>query len=119
MPPLTPTQRRNYIATARRMQPLEELLRKARKAQRRGWRTTFAGVEGADLTFAQDWRLCNRGSFRETFRVTYCSLCSTFAPMGFPVKHKARCSASLIDDGPYPGWSRSGIVKTIASSRAA
>lgn len=114
---LTPAQRRNYIATARRMQPLEELLRKAKKANRRGWKRVFAGVEGSDYVFAKDHRVRDRESFRQTFRITYCSLCSTFAKPGFPVNHSIRCSASLIDDGPYPGWAAAGVVKTIASSR--
>jgi hypothetical protein len=81
---LTPEQRRNYIATARRMQPLDELLRKAKKANRRGFKRVFAGVEGSDYVFAKDYRVRDLASFRKTFRITYCGLCGTFAKPGFP-----------------------------------
>lgn len=110
---MTTNQRRAYIDTARRCQPIDELLRKAKKAQRKGWRVCFAGEEGKDLVFSEDWRWDQRmrPQFNETFRLTYCSLCSTFAPVGEAVKHKPRCSANPIDDGPYPGWTAAGISK--------
>lgn len=114
---LTPDQRRAYIATARRTQPIAELLRKAKKATPRHFRRVLGGEEGKDLSFAESWRRDQRQTFRKTFKLTFCSLCSTFAPVGFPVQHTVRCSANPVDDGPYPGWAAAGITKTLASSR--
>jgi hypothetical protein len=106
---MTSEQRRAYIDTNRRCQPIDELFRKAKKAQRKGWRVCFAGTEGIDLGFAEDWRWRRKQNFSETFKRTYCSLCSTFAEQpGGIVMHKTRCSANPVDDGPYPGWSSSG-----------
>ena len=109
---MTPEQRRAYIDTRRRMQPIPELLRKAKKANRKGWRRTFAGVEGIDLAFAENWKWNaeQRPRFAQTFRLTFCNLCATFAPVGEPVQHKIRCSANAADDGPYPGWSAAGRI---------
>lgn len=107
----TPEQRRAYIATSRRMQPMEELYRKAMKAH--GLRSSsrpLRGMEGTDYTFARDWRWHaeHRAHFVQSFRLTYCNLCSQFAPVGQPVQHKTRCSANPLDDGPYPGWEAAG-----------
>ncbi len=105
----TPEQRRAYIATMRRMQPIDELKRKARKADRRSrW-----SAESVDLSLAESWQrdASRRAEFAETFRLTFCSLCSTFAPIEMPVRHKPRCSANPVDDGPYPGFHAAGIME--------
>jgi hypothetical protein len=108
----TPEERRAYIATARRSQPIDELYRKAMKAH--GLRSQYRplrGMEGTDYTFARSWRrdLKDKPHRVELFRLTFCSLCHSFAPVGEPVKHKTRCSANPLDDGPYPGWHASGV----------
>lgn len=103
----TAEERRAYIDTARRLQPLPELRRKALKANRRGFRRVLAGVEGADLSFAEWWHydLSQHQSFVRTFAVTFCGLCYQFAPeIGQPVPHTTRCRANPVDDGPYPGF---------------
>lgn len=100
-------QRRAYIDVARRLQPIEELRRKAIKANRKGFKCTFSGIEGADLSFAEWWRydLSKQHSFVETFKVTFCGLCHQFAPaIGAAIRHVTRCRANPVDDGPYPGF---------------
>ena len=106
----TADERRAYIDVRRRQQPIPELLRKAKKAQRRGWRYAFAGVEGADLSLAQWYTdgLLEKPRYVTSFRLTFCSLCGKFGPVGKPVNHSFRCIANPIDDGPYPGWHAAG-----------
>jgi hypothetical protein len=105
---LTLAQRRAYIDTSRRSQPIEELRRKATRAKRR-CRST---VEEADLTLAEshDWYRRNRPNYHV---INFCSNCSSFGGgawndatkrFALPVAHKSRCWFAA-DDGPYPGWS--------------
>lgn len=103
----SPAQRRAYIETARRSQPLAELARKAGKARRR---LRGPADERTDLLFGQCWRnLCAvRESFEEIFLVTSCSLCGRFAPAAEAVAHLPRCAANRVDDGPWPGWHAAG-----------
>lgn len=117
---MTAEQRRAYIETSRRSQPIAELLRKAKKAQRRGWRRTYSGAEGADLSLAQHWQQSERWRprFNQTFRITFCNLCWKFAPaVGEEVQHLVRCSANPVDDGPYPGWAAAGRPGHLAGAQ--
>lgn len=116
----TAEERRAYIDTARRLQPLPELRRKALKANRRGFKRVLAGVEGADLTSAEWWHyhLSKRPSFVRTFATTFCNLCGQFAPeIGQPVPHITRCHANLVDDGPYPGFAAARMTRAALSAK--
>jgi len=122
-PKLSEAQRRAYIDTSRRMQPIEELERKARKANRRGWKRTFAGIEGADLSLAKSYRWDFRhgeemraAASLSAWNTHFCGLCHQFGKgwnaetktYAEPVKHTLRCSMNPVDDGPYPGWAAAG-----------
>lgn len=108
-PALTPRQRRAFIDTARRSQPLAELLRKMRRAA--GLRRTRAGwPERIDVDLAEGWRYGGeqRPHYAAVFSITYCWLCSAMATPGATVEHRPRCPANPTDDGPYPGWAAAG-----------
>jgi hypothetical protein len=106
---LTKAQRRAYIDTQRRSQPVEELERKARKAISRRRRYP---PEQTDLTFARDWRWGLAHTWTDCGG--FCYLCHKFGvwagPLGYiaPPQHATRCRLSPIDDGPYPGWDAAG-----------
>lgn len=114
----TPEQRRAYIDTARRLQPLRELERKARKAMRRLGRKRGVNVstEGADLTLASHWRW-RRDYFADaTQPEKFCWNCHQFGRMPWneetrsysgPIEHAINCIFSP-DNGPYPGWHAAG-----------
>lgn len=110
---LTTAQRRAYIDTSRRSQPLAELARKAAKAKRRRWNTW----EATDLFFAES--VARDEAARAKFWIGYfcpinfCSLCSEFGRGPWseqtkryerPIVHKPRCEYGS-DHAPYPGWS--------------
>lgn len=108
----TPEQRRAYIDTSRRSQPLAELQRKAAKAARR---RPYSTMEQADLPSVYD-----SAEHRERFlaRATdpggFCYLCHQLGIWDSEAKrythgpiHKPRCTFAP-DDGPYPGWAAAG-----------
>ena len=112
-PATTADQRRAYIDTRRRMQPIAELERKARKSISRRRRYT---PETSDLTLAQNWRWGLE--FIKTAHPPggFCYLCHRFGvwegehPGGHYVAgpmHTTRCGFAP-DDGPYPGWAAAG-----------
>jgi hypothetical protein len=109
----TAAQRRAYIDTSRRSQPIHELARKAAKAKRRYLNTW----EATDLFFAKS--VARDEAAREKFWIGYfcpinfCSLCGEFGrgPWNEQTKryernivHKPRCEYGN-DHAPYPGWS--------------
>ena len=105
---LSREQRRAYIDVKRRLQPIDELERKARKSISRRRRYT---PETTDVTFARDWRSGHR---EWPDCGVFCYLCHRFGvwagPLGYiaPPQHSTRCRLNPIDDGPYPGWSVAG-----------
>lgn len=109
---LTADQRRAYIDTMRRTQSLTELERKARKANRRGFRRVYAGVEGVDLSLAKSWRERQAHFANARPPENFCWYCQRFGQMPWietekrysgPIQHTISCGFSP-DDGPYPGW---------------
>ena len=108
---LSEAQRRAYIATSRRSQPIEELQRKALKASGRhgGW------AERVDLSFAKDAQRSRDTHYLfNTCWLNFCSQCGEFGRGKWddehkrypgPISHKARCVHGPDYGTPYPGWS--------------
>jgi len=106
-----PDQRRAYIETMRRSQPLAELQRKAAKAKRRGsgW-----VVEQGDVSLHASWVWDRTFAATATDPGGFCPFCHKFgiwdADAGRYVAgpiHTLRCTLAP-DDGPYPGWAAAG-----------
>lgn len=122
----TAEQRRAYIDTARRSQPLDELRRKAQKAQGRQGRKigVNCSLESADLTLARHWRW-RRGHFKHsTHHHNFCWNCHRFGQQPF-IEEEKRFSGPIIhavgcifapDDGPHPGWHAAGRPAPIVSA---
>ena len=95
------------IIIARRSQPIAELERKAKKAQRRRWPT----IEAKDLAFAKDhqWQLAFRAS--ATPPINFCYLCHGFGAdwdeatkvYRQPIRHQPRCVFAPGQPTVYPG----------------
>lgn len=104
------SERRDYIETSRRSQPLEELMRKASKAKRRRGVT----AEDADLALHKSWLASRKFAETATDPGGFCYLCHAFGIWDKGLNryvagplHDPRCSLAP-DDGPYPGWAASG-----------
>ena len=123
-------QRRAYIETSRRSQPLSELLRKAEKARGRLGRKSGVNcsVDGADLTLARHWRWRLEYFKNSSHHHNFCWNCHRFGQQPWDEKEK-RYSGPIIhavgcvfgpDDGPHPGWNAAGRpALSISEERAA